>query len=215
MFGGEKYNEMLFAGPTYRDIFKQRIRIGTFHNGDMPNHAFFAVLTESQVSGGVGKKWLKILKEEGFEFLRTQDNSVYTGAGLTGSTSPHPNHIFALFRNISGSRIKDPFTPPKAWTDLPKVIPEAWEDIAPASRKVLAKTQAEIHKEHWKANSPTKLLTEKEIVAAGAPVTLAGLRLPGAAPETKQARDARNNKAKAPSATSSFPVKAAVNQVAA
>lgn len=194
-----------WAGPTYHDIFKQRIRIGTFSTSDMPNHAFFAVLTDSQINGTVGKAWLKILKEEGFEFLRTQDNSVYTGARLTGSTSPHPNHIFALFRNITGSRIKDPLTPPKAWTDLPSVIPEAWELGDPTSRKTLTDAQSDVHRKHWKDTGPTKLLTMAEVEAAGAPVMMAGQRLPGAAPELKSARDAR--KAVSAPKASAFPTK--------
>lgn len=201
--GGGTLNK--WAGPTWRDIFKQRIRIGTFNTTDMPNHAFFAILTDSQVSGGVGKKWLEILKAEGFEFLRTQDNSVYTGPALTRSVSPHPNHIFALFRNITGSRIKDPLTPPKAWTDLPQVIPEVWQGIPPEQRSAVAQSQTDIHKEAWEASGPTKLLTMAEVEKAGAPVTLAGLRLPGAAPELKSARDARNA-SKAPKANA-FPTK--------
>ena len=36
-------------GPTYRDIFWQRIRFGTFDKRDMPNHAFLAILTENQL----------------------------------------------------------------------------------------------------------------------------------------------------------------------
>lgn len=202
-----KGSEMLFAGPTYHDIFKQRIRIGTFHSGDMPNHAFFAILTESQVSGGVGHKWLKILKEEGFEFLRTQDNSVYTGDKLDNNCSPHPNHIFALFRNITGSRIKDPFTPPKQWTDLPSVVPEAWELVDKKGRIEFTDKQTAIHKQAWKDYGPTKLLTESEILKSEAPVIMAGLRLPGAAPETKEAREAR--KAQQAPKASAFPTKAA------
>lgn len=195
-----------FAGPTYRDIFKQRIRIGTFSITDMPNHAFFAVLTEGQISGGHGKKWLEILKEEGFEFLRTVDNSVYTGQNLDGSASPHPNHIFALFRNITGSRIKDPLTPPKAWTKLTQVIPEAWEAVTPEDRIAVADGQTAAHKARWIATGPTKLLSREEVIAAGAPVIMAGQRLPGAAPEKEADRKARTASKKK---TSAFPAGAA------
>lgn len=172
----KRNNEMLFAGPTYRDIFKQRIRIGTFSSEDMPNHGFLAVLTDDQIATSYGKKWLAILKEEGFEFIRTVDNSVYTGSSISGSCSPHPNYIFGLFRNISGSRIKDPLTPPKAWADLPSVIPEAWEGIPKAKRKAIADGQTKAHKDAWKANGPTKLMVMSEIEAAGAPVVMAGQR---------------------------------------
>lgn len=74
--------EDLFAGPTYEDIFWQRLRIGTFSETPMPNHAFFAILTDNQLRTTVGKKWLKLLKQAGFEFIRTTDNSVYSGQGI-------------------------------------------------------------------------------------------------------------------------------------
>lgn len=197
-----------FAGPTYHDIFKTRIRIGTFSTNDMPNHAFFAVLTDQQINGTYGKAWLKILKEEGFEFLRTQDNSVYTGAQLDGSTSSHPNYIFALFRNITNSKIIDPMTPPKAWTDLPSVTPESWELVSPSDRLSFAASSSAAQKAHWQKGK-TKLLTESDVTKAGAIVVLAGQRLPGAAPMTREAR-AEINKAKADKTKpSAFPTKQA------
>ena len=117
--------DALFAGPTWRDIFWQRIRFGTFDKRDMPNHAFFAILTEWQISDTIGKKWLAILKEAGFEFFRTVSNSVYAGQAVGGDPTNHsPNHIFALVRNVGVGAIKDQFTPPKAWTDLPSVVTE-------------------------------------------------------------------------------------------
>lgn len=174
--------ETLFAGPTYEDIFKQRIRIGTFSGEDMPNHVFLAVLTAEQIAGRKGKKWLEILKREGFEFIRTTDNSVYTGKSIPKTfdtkVSSHSNYIFGLFRNISSGLIKDPFTPPKAWTDLPD----------PYNGDMSPKNMFKVQSEHWKANGPTKLLTEQEVEALGAPVTYAGRRLPGAAPELKEKR---------------------------
>lgn len=190
-----------FAGPTYRDIFWQRLRTGTFSTGDMPNHTFFAILTQQQVSGGVGAKWLAILKEAGFEFIRTVDNSVYTGPTLKNSTekSSHPNHIFGLFRNIGQGAIADPFTPPKEWTALPQIKPEAWLSLSDSNSEGISKT--ELLKEQqavdlaiWNKIGPAKFLTRKQIEAAGAPVILAGLRS-----ENKQEpateREARQNKA--------------------
>lgn len=196
-----------FMGPTYEDIFRERVRTGTFSATDMPNHMFLAILTKSQVSGGVGHAWLKILKEEGFEFLRTSDNSVYTGANVPagdGSGSAHENYLFGLFRNISGSRVKDPFTPPKEWTDLPAVVDEAWAHLSLTDRNDLAKNQTATHKAHWFKHGPTKFISEQALVKAGAPVTMAGLRLPGAAPALKAQRDsflASNQKG------SAFPIK--------
>lgn len=204
-------SEMLFAGPTYADIFKQRIRIGTFSNRDMPNHGFLAVLTKSQVSGGVGAKWLKILKEEGFEFIRTVDNSVYTGPTLdTGHGTSHENYIFGLFRNIGNGRIKDPFTPPKEWTNLPRVVPEVWELAGKKDRQEISAKQDAFQLDRWKANGPTKLLKEKDIEKAGAPVILAGLR----SPNPQESKETRAAKLAAKSGekpkTNAFPVASAV-----
>ena len=69
----------------------------------------------------VGTKWLKILKENGFEFIRTTDNSVYTGSKVEktpGNGHSHDVYLFGLFRNIGKSSVKDPFQPPKAWVAL-------------------------------------------------------------------------------------------------
>lgn len=179
-----KNGKKQFAGPTYLDIFKQRLRVGTFNGRDMPNHVFLAVLTEEQISGGHGKKWLKILKEHGFEFIRTTDNSVYTGESLMGTTevdeygddiSPHPNYIFGLFRNIGAGAVKDPYTPPKEWTDLPNEVPEAWEHLKNSGTDInLAAQAAQLRL--WNDLGPATFLTEEEVVAAGAPVIYAGKR---------------------------------------
>lgn len=169
-----------FAGPTYLDIFKQRLRIGTFSSMDMPNHVFLAVLTQEQISGGHGKKWLKILKEHGFEFLRTTDNSVYTGDKLKGEgygTSSHPNYIFGLFRNIGEGAIEDPYTPPEEWTDLDPVVPEPYTFIVGNADTVLYNESVQSQQlKLWNDLGPAKFLTEEEVVAAGAPVIMAGRR---------------------------------------
>jgi hypothetical protein len=169
--------ELAFAGPTLRDVFETRIRIGTFGLDEMPNHAFFAILENSQISeGSVGYEWLKILKANGFEFLRTIDNSVYTGASLdSGHGSSHPNYVFALFRNIGNGRIKDPFTPPKAWTELPRAVDEVCELLSDKDKKALAVDQTESQLKIWK-DGKLSIKKESEIVAAGAPVIMAALR---------------------------------------
>lgn len=193
-----------FAGPTYEDIFKTRLRIGTFSDQDMPNHVFLAVLTEEQIGYNPGKKWLEILKREGFEFIRTTDNSVYTGPSLyDGSSvssnndyddeyydgdevSSHKNYIFGLFRNIGQGRVDDTLTPPKVWTDLPD----------PYNGDMSSDNVLKVQTEIWNKLGPPKFLTEAEVVAAGAPVMLAGRRMPYAAPELKSTRDAREAKPK-------------------
>lgn len=199
-----KNQKSQFAGPTYRDIFLQRLRYGTFSTTDMPNHAFFAILTRNQLNTANGKAWLAILKENGFEFIRTVVNSVYSGNNLLESepaaaseakvcdcSDPddcccddddeggYENYVFALFRNIGEGAIRDPFTPPKEWTDLPSVVPEAWEYIVAGASNTLpqlATAQRAAQRAIWDKIGPAKFMTEEEVVAAGAPVMLAGLR---------------------------------------
>src|SRR6185369_2015183 len=101
--GGEFMQK--FLGKTYREIFESRLRIGTFSTRDMPNHAFFVILEKAQISSGYGQKWLAILKEHGFEFIRAVNNSVWN----------KDNYVFALFRNNGPNALADQFTPPPGW----------------------------------------------------------------------------------------------------
>lgn len=174
--GGGPVGGNLFAGPTYRDIFNQRIRSGTFDKRDMPNHAFLAILTEKQIKNSTGSKWLAILKETGFEFVRGVSNSVYQGQslGTPSGAGGSMNYIFGLFRNIGTGAAADTITPPKEWTALPSVITEAWESVVNPGAVTLA--QHTVHKEIWNKIGPPKFLTEEQVVAAGAVVTMAGLR---------------------------------------
>lgn len=177
-----------FAGPTYRDIFWQRIRYGTFSNNDMPNHAFFAILSQNQLSSAYGKAWLAILKEAGFEFIRRVNNSVWNV----------DNYIFGLIRNVGTNAVKDQFTPPKVWSDLPTVVPEQWNGddglwTDPVEHtKEIAKAQKKI----WDGIPKAVFLTEAEVVAAGAPVVMAGQRSKFP-PQEKSARLAAQGKATA------------------
>lgn len=169
----------MFAGPTYRDIFNQRIRVGTFDSRDMPNHAFLAILTDWQLNTDYGKKWLAILKEAGFEFIRTVSNSVYTGQKLlTGEPSGRSdaNYIFGLFRNIGSGAIVDQFTPPKQWLDLPEVKAEPWQTMTEQQRKDATDVMRIVDTAIWDKIGKATFLTEAEVEAAGAPVVLAGLR---------------------------------------
>jgi hypothetical protein len=145
---GDKY-----LGPTYRDIFLNRLRIGTFGSNDMPNHIFLASLDSDQIRGEIGKKWLAILKDSGFEFIRATDNSVYSGSSLNNKSYRGPVYLFGLFRNIGKAAVPDPFKPPKEWTDLPE--------------------QTKPQEEMWKAGK-TVILTAKQLIEAGAPVMKSG-----------------------------------------
>jgi hypothetical protein len=176
--GGESLlvdGKRVFAGPTYRDIFWQRLRIGTFDKRDMPNHAFIAILTHDQLTQYNGKAWLALLKEAGFEFVRTITNSVYTGQNLSeeGTTEKYyNNYIFALFRNIGKGSAADQFTPPKEWTNLPQVVPEPRPENPVELTKEIRKAQRKV----WDEKSPRPLLTEKECREQKLPIILAGVR---------------------------------------
>lgn len=197
-----------YAGPTYRDIFWQRIRFGTFDTRDMPNHAFIAILTDSQISGGVGKKWLEILKQAGFEFIRSVSNSVYQGASLLGDEEPSNgslNHIFMLVRNIGAGAAVDPFTPPKAWTSLEQVVPEAWRWLGQDEQDrfnnaaELSELQRKAQTEVWnKTKELAKpLLTEAQAIEQAGPnaTFLAGLRIEYGKQQTRAQREAARNAA--------------------
>jgi hypothetical protein len=66
-----------FLGLTYHEIFLARLRCGTFSQKELPCRAFFASMTADQLKTENGKKWLAILRENGFEFIRAVHNSVY------------------------------------------------------------------------------------------------------------------------------------------
>jgi hypothetical protein len=199
-----------FAGPTNRDIFLTRLRVGTFGTYDMPNHAFFAILTKWQIESTNGKKWLKILKECGFEFVRSVSNSVYTGTDLEGyshlNKGQDVQYIFMLVRNIGAGNIGDPYTPPKEWTALPPVVPEAYRylfadpdadqfvcALPGGGIKALSAASHKAQTEIWNKIGPAKFLTEAEVEAAGAPVVYAAKRT-NVPQEEKSKRWARNNR---------------------
>jgi hypothetical protein len=168
-----------FAGKTYHEVFRQRLRYGTFSAKDMPNHAFIAILSQTQLGSAIGKKWLAILKAEGFEFLRTVNNSVWNVK----------NYIFILVRNVGPNAVKDQFLPPKEWTDLPSVVPEPWNDYGHVefasadyvegtvfdSKEYTARIKA-AQTPLYDALPKGVFYTEAELVAAGVPVTYAGKR---------------------------------------
>jgi hypothetical protein len=158
-----------FLGKTFREIFESRLRIGTFSTRDMPNHFFLVVLEANQISGGNGAKWLAILKEHGFEFIRTVNNSVWN----------KNNYVFGLFRNTGPNAVKDQFTPPQAWLDLPSNgKKELYEFLSTADRKDLTANYAKVDRKVWDKVGPAKLYTQQQLEEAGVPVTLAAIRTP-------------------------------------
>lgn len=181
--GGQAVGDV-FAGPTYRDIFHQRLRFGTFGSADMPNHCFIAILTEWQIASDLGKKWLAILKEAGFEFIRTVNNSVYSGAAMgtpTTAVSNNDNHVFMLVRNIGSNALKDQFTPPKAWSALPdngkiELIDVLVKAMGGTAGVDMTKTNHAADRKIWDKIGKAKLLTRAEVEKAGAPVMLAAKR---------------------------------------
>lgn len=124
-----------YLGPTNKDVFLGYLRLGTFDSMDLPNHAFFCAISESQLNSRTTEKWLEIFKENGFEFLRAVDNSVY----LNGDGDPSPVYIFALFRNIGDSKIDDPFEPPEFWKTLPEPSESDEERWASQSTNIINK----------------------------------------------------------------------------
>ena len=110
-------------GPTNLDIFKGYNRVGTFSTNEVPNRVFLVTLTNSQVKSEVGKEWLKILHDYGFEFVRATANGVYSGSEVNDDfnnfkTTGHLIYIFGLFRNIGASRCENPFKAPEFWDTL-------------------------------------------------------------------------------------------------
>lgn len=206
-----------FLGMTEHEVFKARLRINTFNMGDKPNHTFFAVLTASQISYDPGKKWLAILKEEGFEFVRAVDNSVYTGASLgeLGEGSPHINYIFALYRNIGKGAVIDPFTPPKEWTDLGFTVPELYQSLDTETINHIVRDQRTYHKQRWEAIGEVKTYTEEQLAAKNVPITMAGKRTayPQQSKEARLAAESKNGVVPAsnPFVSTPLPSQAAVS----
>lgn len=123
-------------GPTNLDVFLGFLGTGTFNAGKKADKTFIAVMTAAQVSSPTGRKWLKILKEHGFEFIRAVNNSVYGGDGglavdadMKPAGAPHLNYIFGLFRNITNNQVPDPFAPPEEWAKLPEVSKQQVIDL--------------------------------------------------------------------------------------
>jgi len=179
--GGQPIEDY-FLGKTNREIFEARLRIGTFSDTDLPNHAFLCVLAESQIGYGNGLAWLKVLKENGFEFIRAVDNSVYSGESLAGEGYDDEgyessiNYLFGLFRNIGAGRISNPFAPPTAWIDLGGGVREIFDKLSPDDMANLSHNREELHLKRWNEIGPVKFYTKEQLKDEGVPITLAGRR---------------------------------------
>ena len=96
-----------YFGPTALDIFKQRLKVGTFDRSPMPSRMFIAAIAGKQLHATNTRKWLRILKEHGFRWMTSADNSVYGEGSIV--------HVFVLIRDISNRTT--PFAP-DAWTEI-------------------------------------------------------------------------------------------------
>lgn len=152
-----------WLGPTNRDIFLQYLRIGTFDTQEMPNRMFLAAMTDEQMESSYGQEWMRILKEQGFQFIAKVDNSVYSGQDVgeqiepvsvepdcsccegyyeEGSEPAHPVYLFGLFRNIGTTRVDDPFKAPQFWEDLPAPTKTDMDRWLEGETKILTKEEA-------------------------------------------------------------------------
>ena len=217
--GGEPIDD-LFLGKTYKEVFESRLRIGTFNTEDMPNHAFLAILTEYQLTSTTGNKWLRILKENGFEFIRSFDNSVYTGQSLKEEgyeddwcEGTHANYLFGMFRNIGSGAVENPFQAPKAWQELSGGVMEFCDFVGQPAQNMqdsfaaLQASRDRVHRESWDRIGPAKFYKRSELEADGVPVWLAGRRSKNPQ-ELASSRESRNKSSDTPAKAAPFAAKA-------
>lgn len=169
-----------WLGKTNREVFDSRIRIGTFSDSEMPNHGFLAVLTENQIKSTYGKMWLEILKETGFEFIRTIDNSVYSGDEVPLEKDPdydsdNKNYLFGMFRNIGDGAVLDPLTPPQEWTEIDGGCLQAVDFLTEKQKKSIADSQETYHRKVWDSTE-LKIFSRQELEESDIPLTFAGQR---------------------------------------
>lgn len=166
--------EIGYLGKTWREIFEARLVVSTFSESLLPSHGFLAVMTEEQLEDEIGQTWLKILHENGFEFIRAVGNSVYGSECYLEYPDPnayesnHINYLFGLFRNIGRSEsVKDPFKPPQEWAALHGGLTTSSTD---SERRSLHFKKYEEHAANL------KFYSRRQIEEAGVPVWLAGRR---------------------------------------
>ncbi len=124
-------DKQLAIAGTNEEVFLSHITHGSFTPEPEPDHGFIAVLTDDQVNGTIGRKWLAILKREGFEWVGCTSNSVYG--------EYHPNHVFMLLRsthlNMEDAEIEELKKPPQVWTELPAPVETPEERFQTLSQK--------------------------------------------------------------------------------
>lgn len=149
-----------WLGPTNREIFLQYLRIGTFDTREMPNRMFLAAMTDEQLESDYGREWMRILKDNGFQFIAKVDNSVYSGQDVgepfdgeptycdcgcgmrMGGEEAHPVYLFGLFRDIGTTRVGDPFKAPQFWEDLPTPTKTDMDRWLEGETRILTKEEA-------------------------------------------------------------------------
>lgn len=174
-----KDGKTAWLGTTNREIFEQYLRIGTFDLQEMPNRMFLAAMTDEQLETTYGAKWLAILKENGFKFIMSTDNSVYSGQAADYGDEP-PNRddwtyiesecgcCGGHWEDANGNYMGDEGSggeeahPVHLFglvrnigvnrLDDPFKAPRAWEDLPEPSKS---------HLDIWKEGS-TKILSEAE-----------------------------------------------------
>jgi hypothetical protein len=106
----------LYVSGTNEEVFLSYLVHGTFTEEPVQDHAFLAIITDEQLNSDEGQEWMRILKREGFEWVGSTSNSVYS--------EYHPNHIFLLIRTTGEyvdeaekERLK---RPPEGWETLPE-----------------------------------------------------------------------------------------------
>jgi len=118
---------------TYADKFKAdlaRLRL------QFPNRMYCCILNQAQYDAH-NKGWPKLLKEVGFEFVRSWSNSNHDGSHSYGGEGPqatrrHPNYLFVLCTDDKGT-CKDFTQPPKGWDELPVGVQPATAEIKVAA----------------------------------------------------------------------------------
>lgn len=101
---------------TNEEVFCAYLAHGSFTPYPEADHAFIATLTDEQLESDTGRAWLAILKREGFKWVASVNNSVYSDY--------HVNHIFIMTRSVGADdyeyEAQDLLSPPPIWEQIPE-----------------------------------------------------------------------------------------------